>query len=53
MTTTPVTVDHTATETPELAIPAPRAGRSYELFAEEVLDGWHGRHGCLDSTARR
>lgn len=43
-----ITVDD-GTESPELQIPAPRSGHSYELFTEEVLGGWHGRHGCLDA----
>ena len=52
MTTTPAPeINAPATET-EPVIPAPRSGRSYELYVEQVHDGWHGRHGCLDSSAR-
>jgi len=42
---TPAT-QQTETEAPEVAIPAPRSGRSYDLYLEEVITaGW----GCLDA----
>jgi len=50
--TTTITTDQSAVDAQgEPTIPAPRSGRSYELYRED-LDGWHGRWGCLDAFIR-
>lgn len=46
LTGSPVLSSELGTFPFEGAIPAPRSGRSYDMWLAEVCDG---RHGCLDA----